>query len=177
MTLQEYLTPDPSLREPRSCPEFMPDAPPSFTSREMSLHSAISVHGYTFIDGRKVWYESVLERCCAMLGRLRPDVAEVAEQPPAVTYVDDAGRERQHIFDFSFTQSAKSIRSRRCRRRLEARMANKKTGYTERTRLAHIRHQAKSHHRSTATIAQPAVFMTPPIRVCDGIKLWSFTIT
>jgi hypothetical protein len=33
-------------------------------------------------------------------------VAEVAEQPPAVTYVDDAGRERQHIFDFRFTQIA-----------------------------------------------------------------------
>jgi hypothetical protein len=104
MTLQEYLTPDPSLRGPRSCPEFMPDAPPSLTSREMSLHSAISVHGYTFIDGRKVWYESILERCCALLGRLRPDLAEVAEQPPAVTYVDDAGRQRQHTFDFRFTQ-------------------------------------------------------------------------
>lgn len=49
MTLQEYLTPDPSLREPRSCPELMPHAPPSLTSREMSLHSAISVHGYPSI--------------------------------------------------------------------------------------------------------------------------------
>jgi hypothetical protein len=45
MTLQEYLTPDPSLRGPRSWPEFMPDAPLSLTSREMSLHSASSVHG------------------------------------------------------------------------------------------------------------------------------------
>jgi hypothetical protein len=33
-------------------------------------------------------------------------MAEVAEQPPAVTYVDDAGRERQHTFDFRFTQTA-----------------------------------------------------------------------
>lgn len=83
----------------------MPDPPPSLASREMSLHSAISVHGYTFVDGRKVWYESILERCCALLGRLRPDVVEIAEQPPAVTYVDDAGRERQHTFDFKFTVS------------------------------------------------------------------------
>jgi hypothetical protein len=103
MTIEEYLTPDPNLRAPRTCPEFMPDPPPSLASREMSLHSAISVHGYTFIDGRKVWYESILERCCALLARLRPDVIEVAEQPPAVTYVDDAGRERQHTFDFRFT--------------------------------------------------------------------------
>ncbi|ABE62884.1 conserved hypothetical protein [Nitrobacter hamburgensis X14] len=103
MTLEEYLTPDPNLRAPRPCPEFMPDPPPSLASREMSLHSAISVHGYTFIDGRKVWYEAILERCCALLARLRPDVIEVAEQQPAVTYVDDTGRERQHKFDFRFT--------------------------------------------------------------------------
>jgi hypothetical protein len=31
---------------------------------------------------------------------MRPDVAEVAEQPPAVVYVDDDGRERRHTFDF-----------------------------------------------------------------------------
>jgi hypothetical protein len=103
MTLEEYLTPDPNLRPPRECPEFMRDPLPSLASREMSLHSAISVHGYTFIDGRKVWYEAILERCCALLARLRPDVTEIAEQPPAVTYIDDAGRERQHTFDFRFT--------------------------------------------------------------------------
>ena len=46
MTLEQYLTPDPNLRPPRECQEFMPEAPPSVASREMSLHSAISVHGY-----------------------------------------------------------------------------------------------------------------------------------
>jgi hypothetical protein len=31
---------------------------------------------------------------------MRPDVAEIAEQPPAVIYVDDHGRDRRHTFDF-----------------------------------------------------------------------------
>lgn len=58
---------------------------------------------YLPIDGRKVWYEFVLERCCALLARMRPDVTEIAEQPPAVTYVDDEGRRRSHFFDFRLT--------------------------------------------------------------------------
>jgi hypothetical protein len=103
MTFEEYFSPDPNLREPRPCPEFTPYPSPSVSSRPIGLHSAISVHGYTFIDGRQVWYESILERCCALLGRLRPDVTEVVEQPPAVTYVDDDGRKRRHVFDFRFT--------------------------------------------------------------------------
>jgi hypothetical protein len=103
MTFEEYFSPDPNLREPRPCPEFMPYPSPSVSSRPIGLHSAISVHGYIFIDGRQVWYESILERCCALLGRLRPDVTEVVEQPPAVTYIDDDGRERRHVFDFRFT--------------------------------------------------------------------------
>jgi hypothetical protein len=52
MTLEQYLTPDPNLRAPRECPEFMPDPPPSLASREMSLNSAISVHGY--LNARRV---------------------------------------------------------------------------------------------------------------------------
>ena len=81
MTLEEYLTPDPNIRDARPWSEFTPDPLPSLSSREMSLHSAISVHGYLPINGRKVWYESVLERCCALLARLRPDVTEIVEQP------------------------------------------------------------------------------------------------
>lgn len=102
MTLEEYLTSDPNLRASRPCPEFMPDPPPNLASREMSLHSAISVHGYLPINGRKVWYESILERCCALLAKLRPDVTEIVDQPPPVRYIDDAGRECQHTFDFRF---------------------------------------------------------------------------
>ena len=79
------------------------DRKPSVSSREMTLHSAISVHGYTFIDGRMTWYESILERCCALLARLRPDIVEVAEQPPAIIFIDDKGLRRPHTFDFKFT--------------------------------------------------------------------------
>jgi hypothetical protein len=44
------------------------------------------------LDLRQVCYEGIRERCCSVVGRLRPDILEVAEQPPAITYIDDAGR-------------------------------------------------------------------------------------
>lgn len=100
MTFEEYFSPDPNLREPRPCPDFIPDPLPSTSSRTISLHSAYSVHGWDFFDGRKVWYEAELELAFARLAKMRPDVKEVFEQPPAVTYIDDAGQERSHTFDF-----------------------------------------------------------------------------
>src|ERR1700737_4341126 len=100
MTLEEYLTPALSLREPAPCPDFIPDAKPSLSSRAISLHSAISVHGFDFFDGRQVWYEAELELRFALLAKMRPDVRDVVEQPPAVTYVDDQGCRRAHTFDF-----------------------------------------------------------------------------
>ncbi|WLB25259.1 hypothetical protein QIH85_25705 [Bradyrhizobium japonicum] len=106
MTLEQYLTPDPNLGAQQPCLHFIPAPLPSRASREMSLHSAISVHGYLPINGRKVWYDSMLERCCALLARLRPDVTGIAEQPPGVEYVDDDGRRRTHIFDFRFDTTA-----------------------------------------------------------------------
>src|SRR5581483_2132710 len=81
MTLKEYLTPDPSLRAPQPCLEFIPDTLPSMSSRPISPHSAISVHGWDFFDGRKVRYEAELELNFALLAKMRPDVTEVAEQP------------------------------------------------------------------------------------------------
>ncbi len=108
MTLEEYLTPDPSLRAPRPEPETLPDMLPRVTSRPISLHSAISVHGWDFFNGRKVWYEAELELNFALLARMRPDVVDVAEQPPAVTYIDDPGRERRHTFDFQLKLTAGS---------------------------------------------------------------------
>jgi hypothetical protein len=105
MTYEQYMASDPNLRPTRPCVEFTPHRPASLASRQMSLHSAISVHGFTFIGDQQVWYESILERCCALLGRLRTDVIEVAEQPPPVTFINDAGRECSHTFDFKFTVS------------------------------------------------------------------------
>ncbi|WP_316228444.1 hypothetical protein [Bradyrhizobium sp. SZCCHNR1039] len=106
MSLEEYLAPDPNIRDHRPWSEILVDRTPSVSSRDITLHSAISVHGYTFIDGRMTWYESVLERCCALLARLRPDIVDVAEQPPAIAYIDDEGMRRHHTFDFRFTTTA-----------------------------------------------------------------------
>jgi hypothetical protein len=103
ITPEEYFAPDQNIRNDRPWSEILVDRMPSVSSRVMTLHSAISVHGYTFIDGRLTWYESILERCCALLARLRPDIVEVAEQPPPIVYVDDQGIRRPHTFDFKFT--------------------------------------------------------------------------
>jgi hypothetical protein len=78
MTLFEYLTSDRNLRDPRPEPDVLMDTLPSLTSRTVSLHSAISVHGWDFFDGRKVWYEAELELTFALLAKMRPDVAGIA---------------------------------------------------------------------------------------------------
>jgi hypothetical protein len=67
----------------------------------MIIHSAMPLR--TFDLRGEVCYEGALERCCLVVGRLRPDIVKVAEQPPSVTYIDDDGRRRRHIFDFLFT--------------------------------------------------------------------------
>lgn len=103
ITLEEYLTPDPSLREPLPCADFLPDPLDSLSSRTISLHSAFSVHGFDFVDGRKVWYEAELELCFILLAKLRPDVASVAEQPNAIYYLDEDNVTRRHTFDFLVT--------------------------------------------------------------------------
>jgi hypothetical protein len=68
----------------------------------MTIHSAMPLRTF---DLREVCYEGALERCCLVVGRLRTDIVKVAEQPPSVTYIDDDGRKRRHIFDFRFTTS------------------------------------------------------------------------
>ena len=100
MTFEQYMAPDPNLREPRPESDSLVDTLPSLSSRQITLHSAYSVRGWDFFDGRKVWYEAELELTFALLARMRPDVAGIAEQPPAVTYIDDHGRQRRTVFDF-----------------------------------------------------------------------------
>jgi hypothetical protein len=97
---EQYFMPDQNLREPKPESDSLTDTLPSLTSREITLHSAYSVHGWDFFDGRKVWYESELELTFALLARMRPDVAGIAEQPPPVRYIDDDGVEHPHTFDF-----------------------------------------------------------------------------
>ncbi|ABE62882.1 conserved hypothetical protein [Nitrobacter hamburgensis X14] len=69
----------------------------------MIIHSAMPLR--TFDLRGEVCYEGALERCCLVVGRLRPDIVKVTEHPPAVTYIDDDGRKRRHIFNFRFTTS------------------------------------------------------------------------
>ena len=97
---EQYLMPDPNLREPKPESDSLADTLPSLTSRELTLHSAYSVHGWDFFDRTKVWYESELELTFARLAKMRRDVAGIAEQPPAVRYIDDDGVEHPHTFDF-----------------------------------------------------------------------------
>ncbi|WP_050631750.1 hypothetical protein [Bradyrhizobium viridifuturi] len=100
MIHETYFMPDTSLRDARPEDDVQPEMLPSLSSRTISLHSAISVHGWDFFDGRKVWYEAELEQNFALVLAMRRDVVEIAEQPPAVTYLDDHGRKCPHTFDF-----------------------------------------------------------------------------
>jgi hypothetical protein len=108
MSLEEYLTPDPSLREPAPEPLFIPDTLPSRASRQIALHSKGSVRGFDFIDGRKTWYEAELEWKCGLVAKINPDVVDVAEQPPAVAYIDDDGIRRHHTFDWRVVKADNS---------------------------------------------------------------------
>ena len=105
LTLEEYLTPDPSLREPAPEPLFIPDTLSSRASRQIALHSKGSVRGFDFFDGRKTWYEAELEWKCGVVAKAHPEVVDVVEQPPAVRYIDDAGDERRHTFDWRFIKA------------------------------------------------------------------------
>ncbi|MFK4383246.1 hypothetical protein [Bradyrhizobium sp. USDA 223] len=97
---ETYFMPDPSLRDPRPEDDAQPEMLPSLSSRPISLHSAISVHGWDFFDGRKVWYEAELELKFALVAKMRRDVRAVEEQPPPVIFVNDQGVRQQHTFDF-----------------------------------------------------------------------------
>lgn len=100
MTLNEYLTPDPSLRDPPPSPEFITRTKPSRASRKIALNSKGSVRGFFVTCEQETWYESELEYKVALALLARPDVRDIVDQPPAITYVDDHGKERQHTFDW-----------------------------------------------------------------------------
>jgi hypothetical protein len=100
MTLEEYLTPDPSLRPPAPSPEFIVATKVSRASRQISLHSKGSVRGFFVANGYQTWYESELERKVGFAFKARPDVVDVVDQPPAVPYIDEDGVERHHTFDW-----------------------------------------------------------------------------
>ncbi|MEJ0052125.1 MAG: TnsA endonuclease N-terminal domain-containing protein [Methylovirgula sp.] len=53
-----------------------------------------------FKANRTLWYESSLERKTIYVSLTRPDVVNMWDQPPQVTYVDAEGNTRHHTFDF-----------------------------------------------------------------------------
>jgi hypothetical protein len=55
--------------------------------------------------GRVMVYESGLELKTLLLLTTNPDVVDVWDQPPAVSYVDPSGKERSHTFDFLATMA------------------------------------------------------------------------
>lgn len=100
LTLQEYLTPDPSLRPPPPSPEFILATKPSRASRKISLNSKGSVRGFFVSNGYENWYESELEHRVAIAFLARPNVRDVVDQPPAVSYFDEDGVLHEHTFDW-----------------------------------------------------------------------------
>lgn len=105
MTLQAYLTPDPSLRDPLPSPELIPFTKRRRASRQINLHSKGSVRGYLHINGHPTWYESELEAKIALSFRARPNVADIIDQPPPVSFFDDSGIRRTHTFDWCVVET------------------------------------------------------------------------
>ncbi len=82
-----------------------PEAPwvpprPSTASRRPSSRSKTSARPSLVTPLRAEMHpEGLLEYDAALWLLSRPDVADVVEQPPAVSYVDDYGVPRRHTFD------------------------------------------------------------------------------
>lgn len=59
-------------------------------------------------SNRAITFASVREMRCAMILLASPEITEVYDQPPAVTYIDAQGKEREHTPDYlAVSQSGK----------------------------------------------------------------------
>lgn len=79
---------------------FIPPSP-SLASRQISLTSRGS-YRHTLVDAsanRIIRCESRLERNFFIILLARRDISELVEQPPAVKFIDDYGRQHLHTFD------------------------------------------------------------------------------
>lgn len=89
---------------------------PSRATRSIAKRSRHSSRGAVVADlpsqerPRVIQFESKLEQRVLHLYLARPDIWDVWEQPPSVTYRDERGAIRQHVLDFLVTL--------RCGRRL-----------------------------------------------------------
>lgn len=74
---------------------------PSLASRKPPLKSTASFRGHTVgLDDRIRYFESEGEsKICDILSD-RQDVVEIVEQPSAIRYIDQEGKEAKHTFDF-----------------------------------------------------------------------------
>ena len=78
----------------------------SIASRAIATKSRFSVRGFvvaTFAGepaGRRIHFESGLERDFLLLTLARPDVVSIAEQPSGIIWTDAQGRRARYTFDF-----------------------------------------------------------------------------
>ena len=99
-------TDDPNHSSP-GCPITLPAV--SLASRTIATKSRFSVRGFVVAvfpeepDGRRVYFESGLERDFVLLMLARPDVASIVEQPVGVTWIDGAGRPARYTPDVLLT--------------------------------------------------------------------------
>lgn len=83
---------------------------PSKATRRPSVRSKSSSRGHVVGGGssygsppRLRYFESKREQDVLYLLLARPDVVDVWDQPPPVSYRDATGRKRSHVFDFLIT--------------------------------------------------------------------------
>jgi hypothetical protein len=82
---------------------------PSRSTRKVAMRSATSCRGYVTVWSeseqwwRRVVFESLLELMFIHLILARDDVLDIWEQPPAVPFVRENGKQAHHFFDFLIT--------------------------------------------------------------------------
>lgn len=77
---------------------------PSRATRKIPMRSRASCRGLVALEGQKFAIESLTELRTLLQILSRADVANVWEQPPAVSYRDSRGRIKSHTFDFLITK-------------------------------------------------------------------------
>lgn len=82
---------------------------PSRSTRHISPRSRASLRGALVAQlpadrhPRRIVFESKLEQRVLHLLLARPDIQDIWDQPPAITYRAEDGREKRHVFDYLAT--------------------------------------------------------------------------
>ncbi|MBR0752911.1 hypothetical protein JQ604_12010 [Bradyrhizobium jicamae] len=99
-TLEDYLKPNPNLRPPVATSKVWTPPRRSRGKRKISLRSKGSSRGGFQANGNATAYESNLELDAALSLLARPDVVDVIDQYPQVSFVDADGKRHRFTFDF-----------------------------------------------------------------------------